>query len=68
MEQRQMTDFRKASKTTETHTVSLHNGGRPEGGFVCVSTRSIKNGKPSGRTFCKVFANEALAEAYYEGL
>jgi hypothetical protein len=58
-------DNAKARKETATARVSLHNGGRPANGYVSVSWRTIKNGKPSGKTFTKDFATEAEAEAFY---
>jgi hypothetical protein len=60
-----MSDFTKARKTTATHTVSLHCGGRPTEGMRCVSFRALKGGKPTGRTFTKQFDTEAEAEAFF---
>lgn len=58
-------NFTKAKKTTETATVSLHNGGLSGNGYNIVSWRCINNGKPSGKTFSKQFKTEAEAEAFY---
>lgn len=58
-------NFSKAAKETTNANVILSNGGRPNDGFVWVSWRCLKNGKPSGKTFSKRFETEAEAEEFY---